>query len=313
MADPYREDAAMELRHLRYFVAVADEPHFGRAARRLGMSQPPLSLTVRQLEEELGVKLLDRTNKRVSLTPAGVVLHTEAQHVLAQAEQAGQLARKIGAGRVGHLRVGFTGSMLYRGLPAILAAFQARHPGVEVVLKECNSAEQVDALQHARLDVGFIHGVRSVEGLDGLEFVAEPFMCCLPVGHRLARAPRVALARLRAEPFVLFSRDVSPRYYDLVLTVCEQAGFTPSVRHEVRHWLTVVALVAQRMGVALVPAALATSRMPGVRFVHLGDASARSVTSCVWPKDRSVPGLRGFIECVRARATRRGPNDGVEP
>lgn len=297
----------MELRHLRYFVTVADELHFGRAARRLAMSQPPLSLAVRQLEEELGVKLLERNSKRVALTPAGRVFNAEARHVLEQAEQAGQLARKIAGGRLGSLRVGFSGSMLYRGLPAILAAFQAGHPGVEVVLKEMNSAEQVDALQHGRLDAGFIHGVRSAEGLDGFEFVAEPFVCCLPARHALARLPRLALARLAAEPFVLFSRDVSPRYYDLVVTVCEQAGFTPSVRHEVRHWLTVVALVAQRMGVALVPAALATSGIPGVRFVPLRDASVRSITSCVWPRQRDVPGLHEFVDCVRTARARARP------
>lgn len=190
----------MELRHLRYFAAVADELHFGRAAGRLAISQPPLSLAIRQLEDELGAKLFERDSKRVALTPAGEAFLDDVRHLLAQSGEAAEHARRVAGGSTGRLRVGFSGSMLYRGLPQAVAAYRSAWPGVVLTLVELNSAEQIDALAHDRLEAGFVHVPQVPDGLDGLLVADEPFVACLPEGHALARSSRLDLRELAADP-----------------------------------------------------------------------------------------------------------------
>ncbi|BFO55077.1 MULTISPECIES: LysR family transcriptional regulator [Comamonadaceae] len=273
----------MELRHLRYFAVLADELHFGRAAARLNMSQPPLSVAIRQLEERVGAQLFERTPKEVRLTPAGRALKASARRVLAQAEEALSEARGVAAGLAGRLRIGFVGAMLYRGLPQALGVFQQRHPGVRVSLQELNSGEQIGELLHDRLDLGFVHTSRMPATLQQRLLVTEPFMCCLPAGHRLARRKVIDLRDLAGEPFVLFARAVSPDYHARILSICASAGFQPEIGHEVRHWLAVVSLVSQGLGVALVPQAMEHSRLPGAVFRPVGPAVAQSEAYAVWP------------------------------
>jgi DNA-binding transcriptional LysR family regulator len=296
----------MDLRQLRYFAVLAEEKHFGRAARRLSLSQPPLSYAIRQLETELGTKLLERTSRHVALTPAGAALQREAQALLRRAEETRALVRDIASGRRGRLRVGFAGSMLYRGLPQMLAAFSKRAPGIDVILSELNSVEQTEALRHDEIDLGFIHGRGIPEGLDGFCFHSEPFVACLPIDHAAARMRALPLGRLRDEPFVLFSRKVSPDYHAAIVATCLSADFLPRIRHEVRHWLTVVSLVAQGGGVALVPRTLAKCGMAGVRFVPVRAATTRSETWCVWrvtaPQE---PALEDMIRLARTHAAGR--------
>jgi DNA-binding transcriptional LysR family regulator len=290
----------MELRHLRYFVATAEELHFGRAARRLAISQPPLSLTIRQLEDELGVRLLERDNKRVTLTPAGEVFLADARHVLSEAGKAQELARRVAAGKSGRLRVGFVGSMLYRGLPEYVSAFRAAAPSVVLTLTELNSAEQIDAVAQGRLDVGFVHAPQAPRDLRGISIAVEPFVACVPEDHRLARPGRMRLASLADEAFVLFARDASPAYYDSVIAVCGAAGFIPRVEFQVRHWLTVVALVARKMGVALVPEAIRTSGMKDVKFLPLLSNPVLSTSWLVWNPGRQSPARDAFLSQVTA-------------
>ena len=243
---------ALELRHLRNFVVVAEELHFGRAARRLSMSQPPLSVSIQQLEEVVGARLLDRDSKGVRLTSAGEAFRTDAQMLLAKAEEACVLAREIGSGAIGRLRIGFVGSLLFGGLPQWLRTFQSRHARIDAVLIELNSNDQIDALVRGELDVGFVHARHVPDTLKIVPFLTEPFLCCLPAGHPLARRRKLSLAMLRDERFVLFSRRVSPEYYSRIVEMCGSAGFYPRVRHELRHWLSVVALVSQGTAVSIV-------------------------------------------------------------
>lgn len=297
----------MEFRHLRYFLVLAEELHYGRAARRLAISQPPLSLNIQQLEASVGAKLFDRDSRGVRLTAAGRAFRESAAALLAQAEAARALARDIEAGAIGRLRVGFVGSMLYRGLPEHLRAFQARYPGMQVALTELNSQEQVEALLHDELDVGFIHTGRVPPELSATLVHSEPFVACIPAGHPLAAQPAVALADLREEPFILFSRQASPDYYRRIVDLCADQGFSPQVRHEVRHWLSVVSLVSQGMGVSVVPAALERSGMAGAAFRPFatggaeGDArrSARTATPsevyCVWKTAADLPAREHFV------------------
>lgn len=298
----------MELRHLRHFCVLADELHFGRAASRLAISQPPLSISIRQLEDELGARLFERSNKQVRLTPAGAAFLVEAQQILAQTVQARELVGRIAAGAVGRLRIGFVASMLYRGLPQRIAAFQRARPGIELVLRELNSGEQIEALRGGRLDAGFAHAPTLPAGLHGLDYLAEPFVCCLPRSHPQAGAAAADLAALADETLVLFAREVSPEYYEQIIALCVQAGFTPSVRHEVRHWLTVVALVASGIGVALVPAALARAGMAGVSFVPLAAKHRRfrSITRMLWSPTNTPPALQALIETI-GQDLRRAP------
>lgn len=296
----------MEFRHLRYFLALSEELHFGRAARRLHMSQPPLSLNIRQLEESVGARLFHRNSKEVRLTAAGRAFVPAARALLEQAEEARRHAREVDRGFEGRLRIGLVSSMLYRGLPRLLREFQARHPRLRIVLRELSSQDQVMELAHGQLDAGFVHTMRLPPELSRLLVSSEPFVCCLPAGHPLARTRRLALKRLHDEPFVMFSHAASPDYYERVLAICTDAGFYPEVRHEVRHWLSVVSLVAQGLGVALVPAALKGSAIPGAAFVPIEPTAARSEAFCVWRSADDNAGLQAFLAAVRDMA-RPGP------
>ncbi|HSV61049.1 MAG TPA: LysR family transcriptional regulator [Variovorax sp.] len=290
----------MELRHLRYFVVLAEELHFGRAARRLSISQPPLSVAIRQLEDSVRAQLFERNSKQVRLTPAGQALQQSARRLLRQAEEAALEARDVAQGLAGRLRIGFVGAMLYRGLPQALGKFQQEHQAVRVTLAELNSGEQIAELLHDRLDVGFVHTSRMPSELQHVLLMSEPFVACLPSEHRLARRRSIAPSLLRDEPFVLFARSVSPDYHERILAICADAGFRPEVRHEVRHWLSVVSLVSQGMGVALVPDAMRHAALRGAVFRPLESEAARSEAYCVWRKGPANAVVQGFLQAMRA-------------
>lgn len=280
----------MELRHLRYFAVLAEELHFGRAARRLHISQPPLSVNIRQLEESLGARLFERNSHGVRLTPAGEAFRGAAQRVLADAAAAALQARDVAAGVTSRVRVGFVGSMTFRGLPERLAGFQAAHPRVQVELVEANTAEQLEALAQGRVDLGFVHTGSVPAGLSTRLYRSEPFVCCLPAGHAAGRRGTLDPRRLAQAPLVIFSRGASPDYYARIVDLCARLGVQPRVRHEVRHWLSVVALVGKGMGFALVPQALADSGIAGVRYVRLPDSPIRSEVHMVW-NERGMPAV----------------------
>ncbi|HSW17893.1 MAG TPA: LysR family transcriptional regulator [Ramlibacter sp.] len=292
----------MEFRHLRYFLVLSEELHFGRAARRLSMSQPPLSLNIRQLEESIGAKLFLRNSKEVRLTAAGRAFVPAARALLEQAAEAQRHAREAEQGFVGVLRVGFVGSMLYRGLPELLRDFQARYPLLRLLVREMNSDNQLVELAHGQLDVAFVHTTRVTREMSRLLFSSEPFVCCLPEGHALARVRKLAVQRLEGEPFVMFSRTASPDYYERVLSICIGAGFHPDVRHEARHWLSVVSMVAKGMGVALTPAALRRSGMPGVTFVAIESSEVQSQAFCIWRTADDNAGLQALLDTIRSAA-----------
>ena len=294
----------MEFRHLRCFIALAEELHFGRAARRLAMTQPPLSLNIRQLEEDVGARLFDRDSKGVRLTAAGQAFRPQAQALLARAEAARTLAREVGAGATGRLRVGFVGSMLFRGLPDLLQRFQAAHERLELVLHELNSQEQIDALVNDELDLAFIHTDRVPPPISVHHVDADRFVACLPEQHAAAGRRTVRLAQLADDPFVLFARAASPEYYARIIDMCHEAGFYPRVRHEVRHWLSVVAVVAQGMGVSVVPAPLQRSGIRGALFRPLAGVvptvrSFQSHVYCAWHPDNDHPARDHFLRSMQ--------------
>lgn len=294
----------MDLRKLRYFSVLAEERHFGRAAKRLSLSQPPLSLAVKQLEAEIGAKLFERDSRNVSLTPAGEALKQEALFLLRRADEARLLVKSVAEGRGGRLRVGFGGSMLYRGLPDIIARFKATSPTTELLLREINTVEQVAAFGRDEIDLGFTFGRAIPDGLDGFRYHAEPFVACLPASHRYAAAKKIALAKLEDEEFIFFARDISPDYHQSIVAACLGVGFSPKIRHEVRHWMSVVSFVAHGIGVSLVPATLTRSNVSNVVFIPISDANMKSETWCVWSKEGSAGvSLANAIDAARRQST----------
>ncbi len=290
----------MEFRHLRYFLVLAEELHFGRAARRLSISQPPLSLNIQQLEASIGARLFTRNSKQVALTAAGLAFVPAAQALLEQAAQAASHTRDVSEGMAGSLTIGFAGTMLYSGLPGILEAFQARHPLLRLMLRELSSSEQLIELAHDRLDLGFVHTTRVPPELSQILVSSQAFVGCLPAGHALARQDSLALPLLQGEPFAVVSRTVSPDYHERILAICLEGGFYPEIRYELRHWLSVVSLVSQGMGVALVPAALSQSAMAGAAFVPLDMETTPYDTHCLWKTSRDNAALAAFVQAVRS-------------
>jgi DNA-binding transcriptional LysR family regulator len=290
----------MEFRHLRYFLVLAEELHFGRAAQRLAISQPPLSTNIQQLEASVGAKLFTRNSKAVQLTEAGRAFVPQARALLEQAQQAARHARDVADGLAGSLQVGFVGTMLYRGLPALLRRFQAQHLRLRLTLKELSSSEQLIELAHERLDLGFVHTTRVPPGLAQVQVASQPFVACLPAGHALARKRTLALAGAAGRAVCLYlARGVGglPRAHRE--PVPWTPAFMPEIRYELRHWLSVVSLVSQGLGVALVPQALRQSALPGAAFVALSGSSLPYDTYCLWKQARDHQALSAFVEAVR--------------
>lgn len=298
---------APTFRQLRYFTVLAEELHFGRAARRLNISQPPLSTGLRQLEDDLGVKLLERSSRRVSLTRAGEAFAARAAALLGQLAEAELLTRKIAASPGGVVRVGMVPSMIYRGLPDMLHAFADRHAGFTVEMREMNSAAQIAAVFESKIDIGFIHGLPLPEGMDSLLIIDEPFVCCLPAAHPLARAKHVPLASLALEPLIIFARPLAPHYHDHIVSLLRGAGFEPRIVHEVGHWLTVVALVAHELGVALVPRSLSHAGIAGTVFLPLDRSTALHEARAIWSAGEPNIGRDRLIDCVRDVVARTRP------
>lgn len=292
---------AMEFRHLRCFLALADELHFGRAAQRLAISQPPLSVAIQQLEASVGARLFDRDSKGVRLTPAGIAFRASATALLDRAEEACALAREVQAGEVGRLRLGFVGSTLFNGLSAWLQAFLARHAKVEVVVVELNSQDQIDALLNEELDLGLVHTDRLPPALASRPLYDEPFLACLPASHPLATLARLPLASLSDQPFILFSRKGSPDYHARIVEICRQQGFYPRLQHEGRHWLSVVSLVAQGMGVSIVPAAFERAGVQGAVFRPLAEPVEGSAVFAAWRRDSAGVLRERFLEARPGR------------
>lgn len=289
----------MKLHFLRYFVVLAEELHFGRAAQRLSMTQPPLSTAIRSLEEELGVQLFVRDSKHVELTRAGQAFLGEAQHILDRVQRASSVAALAARGVSGRLEVGVTGSLVYREIPRIVHAFNRAMPEVDVVLREMSTADQLDELARGRLDLGFLNAGTVAGTLQALALAEDEFVLCLPDQHPLAHRRKAALRDLAHEQFVMFSRDVAPANHDHVIAIFARAGIHPRTVHAARQWLTVIAMVAHGLGVSIVPRSLARSRLHGVRFVRIAGEAVGSPASLVWNAERLSLAARSLIETAR--------------
>jgi DNA-binding transcriptional LysR family regulator len=273
----------MELRHLRYFVVLAEELHFSRAAQRLGISQPPLSQQIRALELSLNARLFERTNRRVELTEAGRALLVEARATLDQAERAANIVGQAQRGEIGELKVGFAPSApLIAPFTTTILAFRKASPGVRLVLNEQVTTEQIDALLERRLHVGFIRSPSVPDlpdAIAAIELYREPLSVFMRADHPLARHRAVPLKALAAEPFVFFPRSHGTSLYDQVLALCRKAGFIPRIDQEARGNATILGLVAVGLGVSILPASL---RGIAVADVACRDLSPAGVPTSMW-------------------------------
>jgi DNA-binding transcriptional LysR family regulator len=289
----------MELRHLRYFLAVADELHFGRAAARLHISQPPLSQQIRQLERELGFDLFARTGRRVRLTDAGRAFRDEARSILARVDEAAAAARRVAEGHSGELAVGFVASATYAVLPRLYRRFRERHPEVALTLAELSTAEQVQALRAGRIQVGLARPPFDAGDLAVEPLAEEPLVVALPSRHPLAAARAVALRSLARERFVLFPRQPRPGWIDVVQGACAEAGFRPAVAQEVLELSTAVTLVAAGIGVCLVPASARALRLSGVAWRPLRAPAPSTRLLALRRADEPRPVVERFLEVAR--------------
>jgi DNA-binding transcriptional LysR family regulator len=273
----------MELRHLRYFVVLAEELHFSRAAQRLGISQPPLSQQIRALELSLNARLFERTNRRVELTEAGRALLVEARATLDQAERAANIVGQAQRGEIGELKVGFAPSApLIAPFTTTILAFRKASPGVRLVLNEQVTTEQIDALLERRLHVGFIRSPSVPDlpdAIAAIELYREPLSVFMRADHPLARHRAVPLQALAAEPFVFFPRSHGTSLYDQVLALCRKAGFIPRIDQEARGNATILGLVAVGLGVSILPASL---RGIAVADVACRELSPAGVPTSMW-------------------------------
>jgi len=295
----------MELRQLRYFVAVAEELHFGRAARRLHMAQPPLSQAIKQLESELGATLLARTSRRVELTDAGRLLLDEARRTLAQADRAATTARLAAQGATGWLRLAFVASAACDILPSLLPAQRAAAPDVSLQLRELTTERQIDALDRDEVDLGIAREVEAREGLVITPLRDEPLVAALPADHPQAARAALALRELADEPFVMTPRRAVPRLHDTILALCRAAGFSPRVVQEALQFPTILSLVSAGVGAAIVPAPVAAFRSDGVAYVPLSDRDAQSAVAFVHRADHEGAVLRSVLD--RALTTLGAP------
>jgi DNA-binding transcriptional LysR family regulator len=296
----------MELRHLRYFVAVAEELHFGRAAARVRIAQPPLSQQIRQLEQELGVTLFNRTKRRVTLTPAGAAFLGEAERVLAQAERAVHTAQRAGRGEIGRLAVAFVPSADLDILPRLLRAWVPRFPHVELELHTMLPDQQTAALRDGRAEVGLLRLPIDDTGLVVESIRREPLVAVLPARHPLARQARVKVAELRGDAMILFPRHVAPGYRELFDSVCRRAGFVPRVAHETESIQTNLGLVAGGLGVTLMPEPILNLRRAGVVYRPLAPPVPHVELAVAYPRDHRSAILPAFLQVLREVAPLSG-------
>lgn len=244
----------MDVRQMNCFLVLAEELHFGRAAERLHMSQPPLSRTIGQMERELGVRLFDRTKRAVMLTPAGLALLSDARQIVLQMQTVQKRLRIFGKGETGTVRIGYVGAVMHAGLPGKLAQFASAHPNIQLQFEELSNESLVHGLHHGTLDAAFVRTWLRVEDLTEHLLAEETFVAVLPGNHRLAKKRKISAADLKDESFITFTRECGPTLFDAFLVICSRAGFAPHITHHASQLNSVLRLVESGFGVSLLPA-----------------------------------------------------------
>ncbi len=291
----------IELRQLRYFVAVAEEMHFGRAARRLHMTQPPLSQAIQSLEARLGTELFARTRRSVALSAAGRALLPEAQRLLQQADALPSLAQRAAAGESGSLSIAFVSMADYSVMPRALREFRSAYPSVQIRLQEATTDLQLDMLSAGEIDLGLLVMPlpdKQKAEFDSLPLLSEPLVLALPEGLIRKRGP-VSLTQLADHSLIVFPRQLAPAFHDKILGRFHAVGLTPRIGQEAIQMQTIIALVSAGMGIALVPQSVSNLQRPGVEYRTLKEAGAPIDMGLAWRRDNDSPVLAAFVELMR--------------
>jgi DNA-binding transcriptional LysR family regulator len=292
----------MELRHLRYFLAVAEELHFTRAANRLGIRQPPLSIQIHQLEEEVGAPLFHRLTRGVELTEAGKLLLDEARQILDRVERAKTAIQRRARGETGRMRVGFAGATYFQPrVPALIRAYRDRYPGVVLAPEQSNTPLLVAGLHGGQIDVAFVRPpISERDGLAVEALVDEDMLVALPANHALAGGGAVSLAALATETFILFPRAIGVGLHDSILSACLRAGFSPHLGQEAPQITSIVPMVAAGFGVSVVPHSTSQIRVEGVVYLPIAGDGPRATISLAYRRDDRSPTVRNFVSLARA-------------
>lgn len=299
---------SFELRHLRYFVAVAEERNFGRAAERLGIAQPGLSQQIASLETLVGTRLLDRSRRLFRLTLPGQVFLAEARKTLAQADAAFAEVQRAARGETGRVSIGYVASAAYSGvLTEVISGFRDALPEVELVLIEMEMLRQLDRIMEGALDFGFIRPPAPIpRGLESLTMQSEPLVALLPAGHRLAGGAEVALADLAGETFIVPNQTADVGFHRQTILACKAAGIAPAIVPTGRDFMTTASMVTVGLGVALVPRSMECMQLPGIVYRELAPPATRSDISAVFRRNEAAPAANAFIAHCRGEARRRG-------
>jgi DNA-binding transcriptional LysR family regulator len=288
---------ALELRHIRYFLAVAEERHFTRAAAKVGIGQPPLSQQIKDLEREVGAALFHRLAHGAELTEAGKAFLTAVKEMPLIAERATAAARRAARGETGSLRVGFTASATFNVVvPSTIRAFRRAYPDIDLTLEEANTAPLITRLREGTLDTAFLRpGAAGTDELQVRRLSEEPMVVALPKRHHAAAFEQIDLSLLKDDPFLLFPRETAPTLYDTVVDACRKAGFEPIIGQLVPHMASIVNLVAAELGVSIVPASMMQVRVTGIAYRQIAGQSPMTQLALAYRRGETSPVLRNFI------------------
>jgi DNA-binding transcriptional LysR family regulator len=298
----------MELRHLRYFIAVAEELSFTRAAERLHIGQPPLSHQIQMLEAEVGARLLERSKRWVRLTEAGKLFLDDARRVLLLSEQAVQTARRAERGEAGELRVGFTFSTPLTPLFAtVINRYRQRYPGVTLTLQEMSTLGQIDAIANRKLDLGLLRPPEEAvpDSIEMSVLRRDPLVLVLPIAHALASKEAIAISDLEGQPLVMYPKTAGTGIYPQIFRLCKEAGFTPTIAMEAGEASTIIGLVAAGCGISVLPGSFDIMRMGGVCYRPLADPEANTTLLLAQRKDETAPLVAAFVT-IANEAARQG-------
>ena len=290
----------VELRHLRYFIAVAEELNFSRAAERMHMAQPPLSAAIRQLERDVGVDLFVRTTREVRLTDPGHAFLAGARRTLEDADRAAEDARRAGAGELGRLRIAFSWSTRFETLPALGRAFRASHPDVELLAQEMWNARMPPAFRNGSIDIALSLCPEIAADLELAPIRKERLVALLPRTHPLAREEAIPLSALAAEDFIVFPREIAPRLHDAFMAIYRRAGFEPRVRNESFHTGWDLGVLAEIPAVGVAPQTVAGGLPDGIVGVALSEPTDSLETCLVWRADDTSPAVAAFVAVARS-------------
>ncbi|MBQ4913895.1 LysR family transcriptional regulator [Maribacter sp. MMG018] len=288
----------IELRHLTYFLAVAEELHFRKAAEKLFISQPGLSRQIKQMETILQAKLFERNKKKVSLTPAGHYLKEQAEDIFKQLKETRRQLQLIGEGDTGEVRIGFLGSAMQNVIPELLVRLRDKFPKIKTSLEERSNLEQVDAVLKDELDLGFVRLSRVPAELHMQTVFKDTFSLVLPESYPMLTREYNGMERFANDNFILFGQEDSPFYYETIMSICSDAGFIPKVSHKSVHAQTIFKLVENNLGIAIVPTALQNGFQMGIKFIELKNVRQRALLSVIWKKENSNPVLKNCIDLL---------------